>query len=236
MRTQLTECRTNDQPDFVLTYDPKSVLDRDVHFLKQSIESSVASGIRYRPGETLQIGWVITQIQLRSNGFLALREPDFVSVPIQWIESVTRTLRHLRLQKDVAESLDMVKRIDFPSLSDSAIIATEVPANCPRYFMSRCEKKGADSGWFLGLIEPGVNYDYPLNLRRLSLYEIAVLLPSSVMFMCLPARSLVTVDDGHVEFLFDGERIPAARGSFMHRLLAQTSAPSLQNEAHDFDE
>jgi hypothetical protein len=83
----------------------------------------MARGESFKPGETIQLGWMINQI-VEDNGFLTIQEPDFIKFPIQWQRSVDNTLIQLRMQKDACESVAL--NFDFTSVVSSAVICTRL--------------------------------------------------------------------------------------------------------------
>jgi hypothetical protein len=94
------------------------VLDPDINWLLTFLSKNVASGIRYNSEELIQIGWMILKVQTNEEGTLSLLEPDFCEIPIKFVDSVTQTLVHLRLQKSVAESIALEDVISLPDLHE----------------------------------------------------------------------------------------------------------------------
>lgn len=201
-------CGSRNHPEFCISYDADSALHEDVEWLVGFLEKSVSLGSEYRPGQTCQIGWMVTSIGQRSDNDLALLEPDFNSLPVSWKESVTTTLRHLRLQKDVCESLGVVEEMEFPSICDSGIVGVDVSAsNCEKLVLDRDTRSGNDSGWFVGSAAPEIDYNDASNLRRCSLYEVGMLAPMAVMFLALPEGFRVEIAERAVLFHRNGKKI-----------------------------
>src|SRR5687767_603213 len=102
MQLRTTECSRAGHKEFVLTIDETKVLSQDADQILAFVQGSVSRGSRFEPGQTVQIGWMITKVAEREDKTLALLEPTFTSMPIIWVESVTLTVQHMRLQRDVA--------------------------------------------------------------------------------------------------------------------------------------
>ncbi len=161
-------------PEFRLTYDPTVVhVEGDVMRFISWLEDSVAQGTRYLAGQTCQVGWAVTEVRHCENGDLSLWEPNMQHMPIVWSECVSYTLAHMRLQKDVVDSILSAEDLSFPYMCESALICTRL-GQSEGLLLERSEPSGADSGWFCGCRDQDHDHDNPAELRRVSLYEAAV--------------------------------------------------------------
>src|SRR5690349_16550004 len=102
MRRTTINCSKYGQPEISVTFEQKQVLEDDVKWLLEWLESEVANGRRFLPSQTIQIGWMITRVEPLEDGVLKICEPDMEAFPVNFVDSVTNTLTHLRLQKMVA--------------------------------------------------------------------------------------------------------------------------------------
>src|SRR5207248_9302545 len=75
----------------------------------------------------------------------------------------------------------------------------------------------ADSGWFLGNAFSKCDYKHPSTLNRCSLYEMAIRVPSCILFLALPVGSRVLRQDDTVHLTFHGRPVPATKDSLMKR-------------------
>jgi hypothetical protein len=156
---------------------------------------------------------MILRIQGKTDHLLALYEPDLKNIPIQFIESVSTTLHHLRLQKDTVESVGL--DAEFPSIIQSAI-------KCSRYddsryfFVSRSNPSVQDSGWFLGCDDPGHDHNDPKTLQRTSLYELACFRDDFVPFAALPPTSSILVRHQQIQVWHQDEKCAFKPGSYLH--------------------
>ncbi len=189
-------------PDFELKYNRDVVLKDDLLWLSEYLENMVDSGVRYRPDETLQIGWVVTQVRYASDSEkLSIFEPDFAGSPLAFTESVTMSLGHLRLQLGALESLGL--EADFPSTRQSAICCNRL-SDFGGLFLRREEACGHDSGWFIGCLDSDHNHDRVENLKRSSLYELVCENPSVVEFLAFPVGVSILLRGSYLEIL-EGE-------------------------------
>jgi hypothetical protein len=169
-----TSCRRHRHPEFRITYDPALVpVEDDLRWFVNWLEEAVAGGERFADGQTCQIGWVVTEIRATEDGSLALWEPDMSQIPIARVESVSHTLAHLRLQKDVCESVLSPAELSFPSMLQSAIICTRL-GQTEVVVMERSAPSGSDAGWFCGCSGEDHDHNSLDELRMVSLYEAAV--------------------------------------------------------------
>lgn len=211
-----TRCREAGHPEFQVRAS-QAIPSPDLDWLVRFLEDTVKCGDKYVPQQTVQIGWMITLVRSREDQTLGLWEPDMQRVPIAWVDSVTTTLRHLRLQKDVAESLGLGERILFPTVQQSAIVARGFESGSS-VIMERTEPTPSDSGWFIGSAEHGVDHNDPANLRRVSLYEVGCGRPDVVMFLALPPGTRVLLHKRSACVWLDGRTLSTQPGSFLDTL------------------
>jgi len=159
----------------------------------------------------------VLEIRERTDGTLALFEPDFESMPVRFVDSVSNTLLHLFLQKSVAESLGLVEELALPSLRDSAIVCTQF-GSTEGFVMSRVAPKAANSGWFFGCDHATHDHQSLDGLRRVSLYEAAIRHDHRVIpFLGLPSDTFVGFD-GVIPYFSRGETELAIRpGSYLYQ-------------------
>ena len=196
-----------------------SIPNEDVKWLAAMLEDAIRDGAIYRSGDVVQIGWMVNTLLPWKDKALALMEPDMSSFPIKWIPGVTHTLRHLRRQKDTAESLGLDNEIKFPSIRESGLLGVDVEAHTNGIILERAEAGENDSGWFAGSLHSRLDYNDPCNLRRCSLYEIAIACPSIVSFVALPVGTRIELSGGGVLISKDGSEVAARAGSFLELLL-----------------
>ena len=141
-------------------------------------------------------------------------EPDFIEIPVNFVDSVTQTLVQLRLQKSVAESIGLEDQITFPSLRQSCLICTRVKDR-GRFVMERFEKSENDSGWYLGCFDNDHDHNNPNNLQRVSLYDAACGMLMCVPFLPLPAQTLVKVNGTNFTISYKNEPLTPKSNSFL---------------------
>jgi len=220
-----TECTRHGHVEFTIQYEnpmPESI----VNWLIKFLEGDVAAGAAYKADETLQVGWMICKLLSRSDETLGICEPDFKAMPVNWTESVTRTLFHLFTQKSVAESVDM--DFQFPSYLNTGIVCTDLYSGTG-FLMSRDEpskNNENDSGWFFGCRNRDHNHNSADTLRLTTLYECAVRKPSIIQYLALPVRTTVAVGNPNrpweFAITFDGKLLEPKEGSYLARALEQS--------------
>jgi hypothetical protein len=212
-----TTCARLGHPEFRIAYDPAIVvIADDAKWLLGWLEESVAQGTRYVAGQTCQIGWITTEVRLDGDD-LSIWEPDMRRLPIEWSESVSHTLAHLRIQKDVVESVLGPGDLSFPSMRESAIICDRLGQG-EGIVMERVEPAGADSGWFFGCTEDGHDHNDAAELRRVSLYEaVARHAPHIIPYLALPPGILVSIGAVDPVLYREGEPLLPRPGSYLDR-------------------
>jgi hypothetical protein len=217
MRACTQKCRERDHLEISVQCEDASALSPSLRWFLGWLESEVAGGRRFLHEQTVQVGWSVLEVRQRSDGTLALFEPDFQSVPVRFVDSVSNTLLHLFLQKSVAESLGLSEELALPSLRDSAIVCTEF-GSTEGFVMGRVPAKAADSGWFFGCDRAAHDHQSPDCLRRVSLYEaVACHDDRTIPFLALPPDTFVGFG-GAVPYFSRGETELAIRpGSYLHK-------------------
>jgi hypothetical protein len=217
MRACTQKCKEHGRLEFSVQCDDTSALSPSLKWLLGWIEREVVGGRRFLPEQSVQIGWSWLEIRQRPDGTLALFEPDFQSLPVKFVDSVSNTLLHLFLQKCVAESLGLENEMTVPSLRDSAIVCTEF-GSTQGFIMSRVTPKPADSGWFLGCDSEAHDHQSPDALRRVSLYEAVTRHDErAIPFLALPPDTFVGFG-GAVPYFSRGERELVIRpSSYLHK-------------------
>jgi hypothetical protein len=217
MRAATETCKEHGQHEITVECGDEGYLAQGLKSLLQWIERETAEGRRFLPEQTVQFGWSILEIRQRTDGTVGLFEPDFRSMPVRFVDSVSNTLFHLLVQKWVAESLGLERELEIPDLRASAIICTEF-GTTEGFVMSRVQPQAADSGWFLGCDRKIHDHQSPNNLRRVSLYEAAIRYEDKIIpFLGLPPEIFVGFG-GAAPYFSRGERELMIRpGSYLHR-------------------
>jgi hypothetical protein len=215
-----TTCSSHLHGEFVIEYDSQVVLACDVEWFAKLLESWVRDGERFCDGESVQIGWSSTVLRQSQSGELHFSEPDFTSMPAVWQSGLTRTLAHLRLHKDVIESLLPSDTLAIPSLRQSCFICKKLDG-AKDFMMARSQPDNRDSGWFVGCYEEHDHND-PNSLTPMSLYQ-AILqhAPGALPYLALPPESQVAIKSGKSSFFIAGKRVEPKIGSYLDRVGAE---------------
>ncbi|MCP5326567.1 MAG: hypothetical protein H7A09_09635 [Oceanospirillaceae bacterium] len=213
------KCSDLSQPEFQITVTQNNIPKADIDWFLGVLERMVHSGERFKPGETMQVGWMLTKIEQGDNGTLRVLEPDMHSFPIKFVNSVDATIRHLRSQKDSVESFASGSELDFPSIRQSIVVHLNYKKAAP-LVLERATSSGADSGWWLSdPSDPKSNQD-PSRFTKISLYQFALDRPDLVKFMAFPSGYTIVVDK-YISVIKGKEQIFPSPGSFIDRLNAK---------------
>lgn len=208
-------CKEFGHPEFRIEFDANGTLNSDASFFGDQLTQMVREGRRFENDQSVQVGWSFTKVILEADGFLTFREPDFKSMPIVWQRGLTNTLRHMRLHKDVLESLLSKESLAIPSLRESCIICTNLNGT-GRMMMDRQEPQAGISGWFLGCVDKEHDRNNVQFLRKVSLYEAVVNhAPMALGYLGLPAGIFVLLGSGAPSFDHEGHTLEILKGSYL---------------------
>jgi hypothetical protein len=105
----------------------------------------VGDGERFRSGETLQIGWMPTTLERGDADSLWVTEANLKSMPARFIDSVDRTVKHLRNRNDQVGGLSPWQP-EFPSLRQSAVVHVGY-RSASRLLLTGDRARETGSGW-----------------------------------------------------------------------------------------
>src|SRR5581483_2306561 len=88
-------CNKFGHKEFLVEADTSVVPEVYLRNIMGTIESMISEGSVLLPGQTFQIGWMLTQVQSHDSGLLTLAEPDLRNMPVKWVPGITQSLRHL---------------------------------------------------------------------------------------------------------------------------------------------
>ncbi|WP_296650132.1 hypothetical protein [Paraburkholderia sp.] len=211
------DCKRFDHPEFQIRVSDPAIPAEDISWLLRFFERTVADGERFHVGETVQIGWMLTKLEAGAENFLCVAEPDMKAIPIKFVDSVDNTLKHLRNQKDVVESIAPILSPDFPSLQQSVVVHSDYKS-ASRLLLTRNPAHKMDSGW--SLTDPGDEFgsQNPSRNHRISLYQLGVDRPDLIKFFALPPGLHVRLDDLQIHIAGPGGEIQPVAGSYLEAL------------------
>jgi hypothetical protein len=212
-RTVTIQCSEHNHPDFKLVVD-EAIPQVDVNILGAFLEQSVQGGVRYEDGQTIEYGSMLFRV-LQLGDCLILHEPDLRTIPIAWIEGVTHSMKLLRLQKDIGESVGLGDELAFPSIRCSLLVGTDWRGGHDPFVLERSEPDGLDSGWFVGRLDTAIDYNDPAHLQRISVYQAILNVPQIAGFLALPTGCRVEISPQSTTIAYNGQPLTIQKGSFM---------------------
>lgn len=178
-----------------LQYDPDVISIANVDWFANTLQVLAGNGSRFEAGQTMDIGWSFVRFEQVAD-VLEFREPDFLSMPTQWLPGISRSLQHLALHRDIVESVLPVEEIAIPGMRHSCLACNQI-GDGNAFFMHRTEFSGQNSGWFFGCLDREHDHDDAANLLKMSLYEVVVRrVRPALAFLALPLESMVALDRG----------------------------------------
>ncbi|MEM5317592.1 hypothetical protein [Paraburkholderia sp. JHI869] len=218
------DCKRHDHPEIQIRVSDPAVPIQDISWLLRFFERRVADGERFHAGETVQIGWMLTKLEAGADDLLCVAEPDMKAIPIRFVDSVDCTLKHLRNQKDVVESIAHIRNPDFPSLQQSAVVHSDYKS-AGRLLLTRHPPHEADSGWSLTDPCDEAHAQYPSRHLRISLYQLGVDRPDLIKFLALPPGLHVRLDDRQIQVTGPEGEIQPVPGSYLEALEMRRTQP-----------
>jgi hypothetical protein len=212
-----TGCAKFGQKEFSFAADAASIPADDIEWLKTSLINWVASGERFKPGETVQIGPIVLKTRLASDGTLRLLEPDMKSMPFNYVDSVTATLRLVRRQKDTVESVGTRDSVAFAPLHLPLMVSSDA-LNASALVLLRDTAEVPGTGWVIlnaNSLLPADKVEY----SAMSVYEAILSRPEIAKFLALPTGyQVVVAGDKDFTISKDGAEIMPKEGSYLDRI------------------
>lgn len=202
-------CERFDQKEIVLHLSDEAGMSPT--WLLDYFTTEVASGRRFKAGETVQIGWMITMLKENREGDLEVWEPRFGPVPIQWMRGINKTIRHVILQNSVCEMVH--QEPVYASLQHAGNVAFSFWRVKDAFFMSRVEPVGRASGWQFSS-ERRDEYFEKLH----SLFEVASRVPLIIPFLALPPGATVERNREEIRIEFRGLQVSSGDHDLLRRL------------------
>lgn len=213
IRTVTIRCSQCNHPDFKLEVD-SAIPQVDVDLLGFFLQQSVQGGTRYGDGQTIEFGSMLLRL-LASDDYLTLQEPDLQSIPISWTSGITNSMKLLRLQKDIGESVGLGGQLDFPSIRSSLLVGADLTELVDMLVLERTQPVGLDSGWFVGRLDTESDYNNPASLERISVYQAILHSPHIAGFLALPTGCRVEISGRSTAISYNGQLLKIQKGSFM---------------------
>jgi hypothetical protein len=214
MKTTVTcECAKQSHAEFDIIFD-SVIPDEDVDWLVSILQQAVRDGMRCTHGELLELGSMLLRLNLVEGRFV-IEEPDLRGIPIAWTHGVTESLKRLRLQKDVADSLGLLSEINFPTIRQSVIVGKDLETMSREFVLDRLPPEASDSGWFIGKLHPQLDYNDPSNLVRISVYQTILNWPPAAWFLALPEGTRIEVFQKGFMVFRNEERLFPRKGSLL---------------------
>jgi hypothetical protein len=189
-----SNCKRHNHSEFQIRVSNGAVPAVDISWLLQHFEQRVAQGERFRSGESLQIGWMLTMLADGPGNLLRVLEPDMAAVPVKFFDSVDATLMHLRSQRDVVQSLPPPIEPEFPSLRQSVVVHLNYK-KANRVLLTRSSAVNeADSGWWLTDLDDQDGSQDPTHFAKTSLYQLGIDRADLIKFFAVPVGLQVVVD------------------------------------------
>ena len=211
----MRQYRTNfsggyNHPEIVFDVTPE--LGQGFDWILSYFEEAVAVGEVFQENQLVQMGWMLVMLRSDDKGNLEVWEPQFGSIPIDWVRGGTTTLRHLVLQREVCAQLGVEP--DFPSLRQSAVLTPDVIGRQVFNMVRETPQTPNDSGWLLSAsqVEPDKG-------QLMSLFEVAASCPTIVPFLALPADTAVHLTGSTIDVRFQDRQISSKSNEFLACLL-----------------
>jgi len=220
-----TGCAAHGHPEITLVTTKRMPVPGIERLLLDYFEEGVAHGTKFLPGQSVQLGWATLRLRSREDGTIGVEEAD-MEASSGWVESVDRALMATWLQQEVARSVALDGKMEFPR-HEQAVTVCKNLLEADAWMLSRSSPTGpGDSGWMF--VCAGGDHDHGAveNLTVAQLLPVAWRLPFVTQFLALPESATVLVQGpGRIRatvFLGDDELTPA-QGSYLAALAASVA-------------
>lgn len=200
-----TECAKYGQPEFIFSSVGRKLIPSDVNAFKLILEGMVASGSRFKDGETLLVGSMILKIEATKDGKLRLLEPDMKGMPIKFVDSVATTIILMRRQRDAVLSLDPSAIPKYASIVEPLLVAPNA-LKAEIIVMQRVTDKSAGSGWIITDAKTKTSANQT-KFEAMSIYEAMLKRSDITDFLAFPSDYQVQLKSRR-EFALFRESVP----------------------------
>jgi len=200
-----------DHPIIVIRISDESIPPQDVKAVMEGLEYQIRQGEEFKPGESLQLGFILNQFSQLDDGRLILQEPDMKSIPVSFVSTMNYTFKTLRVQKEVVESIGKNTPLDYPSVQQAIAVHKDY-AQSKSVMLERIAADDEQSGWWLHRQGGSKTEDYQL----ISLFQFAVERPDLVKFLALPQGSKThIIENAPIRIFNNNEEIQIRERSFL---------------------
>ncbi len=190
-------------PDIAMAVDGKPGSDWLISYFNDQVQG----GVRFKAGQTIQIGWGLLKLTGDDDGELSVSEPDFSSMPVRWVEGASRVMRHFIIQREVCDQIGVEPL--FPSMVEPGVVSPSFVSGPSAFSMSRDQ-----TGW-LFVSKHDAGHQAELH----SLYAVGIERPAIIPFLALPSNAEILWEEGCVEITLDGLHQSSTSNSFLKKLV-----------------
>lgn len=223
MRVETKNCSKHGHPEFILEVKDDQIPEIYINAFIETLESMVADGSVFKPGENLQNGWMLTRVEEAKDGKLTLHEPDMKSMPVKFVPGVTETLRHKMFQLFTLDSFGIDRsQIQIPLIGQTAIVCNNFDQD-GELLLAREEDEDNHSGWTFICLDESHDHEKEGNLSLISLYEAMVRRPFIVAWMYFPVGSQIVLKPDELPMVFlKDKQLNIQPGSYLDELWKQS--------------
>ena len=210
-------CTRHGHPEVTLQFTKEPPVLGIERPLLQFFEGSVAKGVKFEPGQLVQLGWATLKLAARSDGTLGVLERTMDGLG-NFVESVDSSLMQVWVQREIAGSVGLAEKVLFPRHEQVATVCKRLTKADIVVMARRETTEPGDSGWFIGCTDPDHDHSDASNLEPAQLYGVCCRFPPLMQFLALPPRSEVMVlGPGRVraQVRYDGKLVEPKAGSYL---------------------
>ena len=167
------------------------------------LEGLIIDNYRFEPGQTLRYGWSILRFELGPDDLLTLHEPDFESLPVQYVPGVSNSVRHIASQIAMIESFVMpIGEPNFPSMNDEVTVCNRL-ATADGFVMDRFHEDDDNecADWMISCNDDDHDHHDANEYDVISYYELLLKKPQILDFLAFPPGSTLVVEPGKLQLI-----------------------------------
>jgi hypothetical protein len=185
-----TGCAAHGHPEVTLQLTRELPIPNIERLLLGYFEGAVARGTKFKPDQTVRVGWALLRLIERDDGTLGVCERE-LSPEVAWVEQVDRALHDTWVQREIVASVGLLDEIAFPSQDDLVMVSPCAEDGGEPVILMRTPVEDAPdfSGWSLSCAEEH-EHGEPVFVPLLA---VAANNPGLVQLLALPPNTLVYV-------------------------------------------
>ena len=187
-------------PEIEIIVDLKKVPKQYLLDFINHLQSLVADGNTFTPGDTMQYGTYHIQVTASDNDYIRLDEPNNKGLPITYKPGVSHTLETALSQITFLEGYAIpADQLTPASMLQSTFVCNTYKESSNLALSRLAPIDENDSGWFIANMDSDTDLNDPNNLDLVSLYEALCHHPQLRPWLGFPVNTIIELTNDNVQ-------------------------------------